>query len=151
MFFTSKRSIKSYICLLLLMCGDFERLPGSPNDLDLQLRKKGFSLFHQNVRGLFKKFDLVSDLLGNSNIIDILTLSETHIRSTGKVSVMKMLRVIHFLSLKCKTDSWGGFGLYASNQYDFKRREDLKNANLGSIWIEIFPKKSKSFSVCSNY
>ena len=84
-------------------------------------------------------------------IIDILTLSETHIRSTGKVSVMKMLRVIHFLSLKCKTDSWGGFGLYASNQYDFKRREDLKNANLGSIWIEIFPKKSKSFSVCSNY
>ena len=87
------------------MCGDFERLPGSPNDLDLHLRKKGFSLFHQNVRGLFKKFDLVSDLLGNSNIIDILTLSETHIRSTGKVSVMKMLRVIHFLSLKCKTDS----------------------------------------------
>ena len=33
MFFTSKRSIKSYICLLILMRGDVERLPGPPNDL----------------------------------------------------------------------------------------------------------------------
>ena len=28
--------------------------------------------------------------------------------------------------------------LYISNQHDFKRREDLKNANLESVWIEIF-------------
>ena len=57
MFFTSKRSIKSHICLLILICGDVERLPGPPNDLDLLLRKKEFSLLHQNVRGLFKNFD----------------------------------------------------------------------------------------------
>ena len=53
------------------MWGDVERLPGPPNDLDLLLRKKGFSLLHQNARGLFKKFDLVSDVLRNNNTTDI--------------------------------------------------------------------------------
>ena len=64
---------------MILICGGVERLPGPPNDVDLLLHKKGFSLLHENVRGLFKNFDLVSDSLGNNNTIDILTLSGTHI------------------------------------------------------------------------
>ena len=45
-------------------------------------------------------------------------------------------------SLLRKTGSAGGVGLHISNQHDFKHRE---NANLESIWIEIFPQKSKRF------
>ena len=88
-FFTSKRSVKSYICLLILMCGDVERLASPPNDLGLLLCKKGFSLLHQNKGYLLKNFDLVSDLLENNNII-ILTLSETDIRLTDEVLVLNV-------------------------------------------------------------
>ena len=56
MLFASKRSIKSYICLLMLTCRDVERLPGPPSNLELLFRKKRFSLLHENLRGLFKIF-----------------------------------------------------------------------------------------------
>ena len=118
MLFASKRSIKSYICLLMLTCGDVERLPGPPSNLDLLFHKKRFSLLHQNLRGLFKNFYLVSDLLENNNTIDILTLSETHIRPTDEVSVLNVTGYI-FLSLARKAGSGGGIGLYISN-HDFK-------------------------------
>ena len=118
MLFASKRSINSYICLLMLTCGDVERLPGPPSNLDLLFRNKRFSLLHQNLRGLFKIFYLVSDLLENNNTIDILTLSETHIRPTDEVSVLNVTGYI-FLSLARKAGSGGGIGLYRSN-HDFK-------------------------------
>ena len=137
MLFASKRSINSYICLLMLTCGDVERLPGPPSNLDLLFRKKRFSLLHQNLRGLFKNFYLVSDLLENNNTIDILTLSETHIRPTDEVSVLNVTGYI-FLSLARKAGSGGGIGLYISN-HDFKYHEDLEKTSLESIWIEILP------------
>ena len=91
------------------MCGDVERIPGLPNDLDLLFHKKGFSLLHQNLGGLFKYFDLVSELGNNNtdiynNTTDILTLSETHIRPTDEVSVLNVTGYT-FLSLPRKTDS----------------------------------------------
>ena len=137
MLFASKRSIKSYICLLMLTCEDVERLPGPPSNLDLLFRKKRFSLLHQNLRGLFKNFYLVSDLLENNNTIDILTLSETHIRPTDEVSVLNVTGYI-FLSLARKAGSGGGIRLYISN-HDFKYHEDLEKTSLESIWIEILP------------
>ena len=75
-----------------------KKLPGPSNDLDLLLLKKGLSLLHQNVRGLFKYFDLVLDLLGNNNAISIFSLSETHIRTTEEASVLNV-SVYTFLSL----------------------------------------------------
>ena len=74
----------------MLICGDVERLPGPPNNLDLLRCKKGFSLPKQDVQGLFKKFNLALHYLGNNNRIDILTLSETHIQSTDEVSVLSI-------------------------------------------------------------
>ena len=44
------------------MCGDVKILPGPPNDLDF---------LHQNVREVFKNFDLVSDLPGNNDTVDM--------------------------------------------------------------------------------
>ena len=137
MLFASKRSIKSYICLLMLTCGDVERLPGPPSNLELLFRKKRFTLLHENLRGLFKNFYLVSDLLENNNTIDILTLSETHIRPTDEVSVLNVTGYI-FLSLARKAGSGGGIRLYISN-HDFKYHEDLEKTSLESIWIEILP------------
>ena len=126
------------------------KIPGPPNDLDLLLRIKRFNLLHQNVPGLFKNFDLVSDLRGNNNTIDILTLSETHIRPRDKVSDLNVTGY-KFLSLPRKTGSRGGIGLYIWKQHDFKHREDLDNAHLESIWIDIFSQKSKSFLVYTIY
>ena len=67
------------------MCGDVERIPGSPNDLDLLLRKNNNTDIY-------------------SNTTDILTLSETHIRPTDKISVLNVTGYT-FLSLPRKTDS----------------------------------------------
>lgn len=92
----------------------------------------------------------MSDLLRNNNSIDILTLSETQIRPTDEVSVLNVTGRT-FLSLSCKTGSGGCAGLYILNQHDFTHREDLENANLKSICIEIFCQKSKSFLVCTIY
>ena len=99
------------------------------------LRKKWFSLLHQNLQGLFKNFDLVSDLLGNNNTIEILMLSETHLQPINKVSVLNIMGYT-FLSLPRKTGSRVGVGLYIANQHDVKRCEDLENANLESIWMK---------------
>ena len=99
------------------------------------LRKKWFSLLHQNVQGLFKNFDLVSDLLGNNNTIEILMLSETHLQPINKVSVLNITGYT-FLSLPRKTGSRVGVSLYIANQHDVKRCEDLENANLESIWMK---------------
>ena len=67
------------------MCGDVERIPGSPNDLDLLLRKNNNT-------------DICS------NTTDILTLSETHIRPTDEISVLNVTGYT-FLSLPRKTGS----------------------------------------------
>ena len=106
------------------MCRDAERLPGPPSDLDLLFFKKEFSRLYQTLRGFFTKSDLVLDLLGNNNSIDILTLSETHVRPTDEVSVLNVTR---------KIDTGDGVGICLSNQHDFKCHEDFKNANLESI------------------
>ena len=67
------------------MCGDVERIPGSPNDLDLLLRKNNNTDIY-------------------SNTTDILTLSETHKRPTDEISVL-IVTGYTFLSLPRKTDS----------------------------------------------
>ena len=74
-----KYSNKSVIYLLLLLCGDIGTCPAPTQTytgLQDFLTTKGFSVFHQNIRGMEGKEDLVADFLFN-NKANIFSLSET--------------------------------------------------------------------------
>ena len=68
------------------MCGDVEQCHGSGNfrrnisELTSLSNNKRMEMFHQNVRGLFGNLRHVSELLQSFPGIDILSLSETHIK-----------------------------------------------------------------------
>ena len=145
-----KRSFKLYLFLLILMSGDVEQLPGPQQHLELKslLRNRGLSILHQNVRGLSSNFDLISEILENNNI-DILTLSETHIKPSDDISEFNNIPGYNFRSSERKTGDGGGVGIYLSDRIDFERRKDLEFKNLESLVFEIFLKKS--FLVCTIY
>lgn len=70
---------------MLLMDGDMEICPG-PNGRHIPeivslLRRKGVKIFHENVKGLFTNSIYISEILQSFHNIDILTLSETHLRN----------------------------------------------------------------------
>ena len=74
-----KYSNKSVIYLLLLLCGDIETCPGPTQTytgLQDFLTTKGFSVLHQNIRGMEGNKDLVADFLFN-NKVNIFSLSKT--------------------------------------------------------------------------
>ena len=74
-----KNCNKSVVCLLHLLCGDIETCPGPTQTYtgwqDF-LTRKGFSVLHQNIRGMEGKKDLVADFLFN-NKVNIFSISET--------------------------------------------------------------------------
>ena len=68
---------KCAVKLLLILAGDVELCPGPNTGLGNLLQYKGFSMLHQNIRGLSGKRDLLTELLFNHSSVDILGLSET--------------------------------------------------------------------------
>ena len=82
------RSVRqSFMCLLIMMCGDTESCPGPCSENNGQipglrqlLRQRGLKVFHQNVRELFSNITLISELFQSFNGIKILTLRETHMQ-----------------------------------------------------------------------
>ena len=74
---------KSLIFLFFLIHGDIELCPGlhvQENLTDIS-KLKGIKLFHQNIRGLFSKKDILETLFTNEKFI--ITLSATHIASVN--------------------------------------------------------------------
>ena len=65
--------------LLLLVCGDIESCPGPFQNIDDFMKVKGMKIFHQNIRGLFGKFECLEELFDRHSSIDIRALTETHI------------------------------------------------------------------------
>ena len=79
--FCFKSTKPSYVCLLLLMCGDNEQCPGPPfPELSNLSRNKRIKMLHQNIRVLFNKMPDIQIILYEFNL-HVLTLSETHINS----------------------------------------------------------------------
>ena len=71
---------KSFVCLLLLLCGDIEMCPGPQipsltDDITKLCKNRGLKFFHINVRGLQGNFDELQNILVNSSI-DIFALTE---------------------------------------------------------------------------
>ena len=81
--FFLKSAKPSYVCLLLLMCGDIEQFPGPPfPELSNLSRNKGIKVLHQNIMGLFNKIPDIQIILYEFNL-HVLKLSETQINSNN--------------------------------------------------------------------
>ena len=79
--FCFKSTKPSYVCLLLLMCGDNEQCPGPPfPELSNLSRNKGIKMLHQNIRG--QKVPDIQIILYEFNL-HVLMLSEAHINSNN--------------------------------------------------------------------
>ena len=79
--FCFKSTKPSYVCLLLLMCGDIEQclVPPFPELPNLS-RNKGIKMLHQNIRG--QKVPDIQIILYEFNL-HVLMLSEAHINSNN--------------------------------------------------------------------
>ena len=104
---------KSWIILICLLCGDIEVNPGpcNPTELLNLLKQKGNHIFHQNIRGLFSKLELIEEFLHRSQNIHILTLSETHITTTTNDAIYE----IPGFAFVNKSGKGGGVAAYISN------------------------------------
>ena len=147
---TSKsRRHKILLTVLLLLCGDVESCPG-PQNLSDYCSRRGLKFVHQNVRGLLKNFDLLEALVHKlDSKLDIISVSETHIVD-GDASDNEELYVLPGYTLvkrNRKSGKGGGVAIFIKNSVNFKRRIDLENSHLESIWLEIFIKNSKSILI----
>lgn len=145
-----KYSTRSLLCILILLGGDIHPLPGPTRDtipeLENLCKQKGFSLLHQNMRGLFSNKRYIEYILNFHNNVDIITLSETHISSTdGEVYDIPGYK----LHMKNRTTGpGGGVGAYVNknlSSISVDRRKDLEFHNLELMWLEIQLKNTKNF------
>ena len=70
----------SFLYLLLLMCGDVKKCPGSTeSNIQDFFSRKGLKAFHQNIRDLFHNIAKLSTFLHTHKNTLIFSLNETHI------------------------------------------------------------------------
>ena len=113
------------------------------------LTYRGLELFHQSVRSLHEKLNLITVLLCGTDI-DLLSLSKIHTKSTDSYKIFSTLGY-HYISKSRTTGTSGGVSLYFSDKHDFVRRKDLELTEIESIWIEIRIKKSKNILLHTTY
>ena len=151
--FCFKSTKPSYVCLLLLMCGDIEQCLGPPfPELSSLSRNKGMKMLHQNIRGLFDKIPDIQIILYKFNL-HVLMLSETHINSNNyneKDSLYDILGYDFIKKNRIKGPD-GGAAMFISNTLKWQRRYNLERDELEIIWIEIFLHNAKSFFLSSIY
>ena len=85
----------------------------------------------------------ITQILTDFKKINILSLGETHIRDEPEE--MFKMDGFTFLSRPRSNGRGGGVGIYVKDDINWIRRNDLESNDIESIWIEIFPEKSKSF------
>ena len=145
--------LKVAVQLLLLLCGDVETCPGPDRrnipELEELVKLRGFKSFHLNVRGLWGNLCHVTDILVNFRNIEIFCLSETHL--TDEPEDIFKIEGYDFISKPRSSGKGGGVAAYISNRVNYLRRYDLESEEIECMWIEIKPKKSKSFLICVIY
>ena len=149
-YFESSRRCSSYGIVLLILCGDIEYNPGPVSDLFSQ---KGTKIVHQNVRGLFNNLSNLTCFIDENKNVDIITLSETHIRNDSHLDNNNLYKIegYKFVNRNRTKGFGGGVACYVKENINWKRRTDLENQNIESLWIEIFVSKSKSLLVATFY
>ena len=106
------------------------------------------NLFHQNVRDLHAKLNLITVFLRGRNII--LTLSKTHKQDTDNFKIFSILGY-HYIGKSRTAGTGESVGFYISNKHDFVHRKNLELSKIESIWIETRIKKPKNILSCTTY
>ena len=120
--------------------------------LNLNLTNKGLKIGHLNIQGLQNKFDQVDLMLNSSgNEIHIFGLSETKLKnfhpdSAFNIDNYQLFRKDRFISNE-RREQGGGIIVYVRNGVKAERRQDLERNEIECVWLEVSPKKSKSFLV----
>ena len=113
------------------------------------LQARGLKIFHQNVNGLTRKFDMVDHMLKETRgRIDIFGISETHLNSDIMQEEVKVDGYT-FIRNDRKTGPGGGVGCFIRSDLEWQRRTDLENECTEAIWLEIFIKNTKLLLVCN--
>ena len=118
------------------------------NTMNLRLRGKGMRVGHLNIRGIRagQKIDQIKMMLhSKENDISVLGVSESKL---GDDIPDSFINIENFQCIrKDKKQGSGGLIVYVRSDVSFSRRKDLEHELFESIWIEIFPKNSKSFLI----
>ena len=117
------------------------------------LKHRGITIFHQNVRGLLTNIDKVKRSFRDFKNIDILTLSETHIKNDAYNNNVKLYQVpgFKFIHQYQKNGTHGGVAMYVSNKIQLDCRKGIEEKMLECIWIEIYVKKSQNYLIGTIY
>ena len=124
--------------------------------LNLGLGKKGFKMGHLNVQGIQNKIEQIDLLLNSSgNDIHLFGLSESklndsHTSNFFNIKNFQLFRKDRVISA-VRPEQGGGIIVYVKDGIKCERRLDLECENIECIWLEIFPKNSKSFLIGSMY
>ena len=124
--------------------------------LNLGLGKKGFKMGHLNVQGIQNKIEQIDLLLNSSgNDIHLFGLSESklndsHTSNFFNIKNFQLFRKDRVISA-VRPEQGGGIIVYVKDGIKYERRLDLECENIECIWLEIFPKNSKSFLIGSMY
>ena len=122
------------------------------NQVDLGFKCKGFRIGHINVQGLGNKIDQIKLILNSDvNQIQILGISETKLKDIHVDSFFEVAGYQKPFRRDRIQNGGGGLLVYVKNEVSCKRRPDLENEQLECIWLEVKPKKSKSFLVGQVY
>ena len=122
---------RTYFEQLCIRSGDIELHPGPPPYV---------SMCHLNIRSL--SHDKVLSLQHQlANIYDIIALTETFLNSDSKHDLN--INNYHAILRKDRPTPGGGVAVYISNNYLYKRRQDLEIANIECLWVEIRSNNNK--------
>ena len=97
---------------------------------------------HQNICGLEANFDHLQGFIELHKEIDIISLSETHLRTDNDCKRLK-LEGYKFLGNCRKNGAGGGVCIYIKENIVFKKRSDFNKSSLENLWIEISIKNAK--------
>lgn len=124
-----------YKLILLIICMDVHLNPGPSSIINNSL-----DILHLNTRSIRNKLNYIQDL---AESFHILCFSETHLDSTVD-SLSLNFDGFNEPIRKDRTQNGGGVMVYLSSALKYKRRTDLENPLLETIWVEI---KLKSFDI----
>lgn len=114
------------------------------------LLKKGIRISNINVCHLLNKIDEIDLLLKEKQSVDILGICETFLDHEIPDELVK-LDGFNFERRDRVGKAGGGVITYLSETVNYKRRRDLENSDIETIWLEILVPNSKSFLYCSAY
>ena len=113
---------------VFLAYGDIEVNPG-PGQAD-----KGFSIYQQNLRGLWNNKEVLEHFINLKNI-KTFGITETLLSSTTRKSYLQIRGCTFERKDRIKTG--GGIAVYIKESITYLRQNDLKCDEIEAFWLEI--------------